>query len=469
MRPSFLLLSTSLLVDRVFKYTGLIRALAKHGDVCVWTSSLDDHASLSDWAGVEATVEAFPVVRPFRERPYNYLRRLNEFVWDYRLMAPSRVSMQKHVRDKRLPGQIRALKLPAKLLAYSGSETIFENALERLLVSYPRSTEATARLNVKRPSVLVSTGPFQFEQPGVFAAAKRLGIPTLAYIPSWDNVSTKNRMVFKYDGYVVWNEQNKAELLDFYPHARDVPSYVVGAPQFDVFYSNRFKIDRESYCAERQLRPDSKIIVYSLGSPNFLKEHHGAIEIARRVKIGHFGDAQLIVRPHPIHDNAEMREIFSGFGPNVRLQRTPNAGKDLIKRTQDEAQIIDWVNTFRHADVVVNLSSTVTVDAAIFDTPVVNLDFDPQPGRFDQALINDVNHKWSHFKPIAESGGVWLVNDFDELENAIKTYLANPSLHAADRKWIAAYVCGSLDGRCGERMAEAIADFVSRTKKGGTK
>ena len=164
-----------------------------------------------------------------------------------------------------------------------------------------------------------------------------------------------------------------------------------------------------------------------------------------------------------------MREIFSGFGPNVRLQRTPNAGKDLIKRTQDEAQIIDWVNTFRHADVVVNLSSTVTVDAAIFDTPVVNLDFDPQPGRFDQALINDVNHKWSHFKPIAESGGVWLVNDFDELENAIKTYLENPSLHAADRKWIAAYVCGSLDGRCGERMAEAIADFVSRTKKGDTK
>jgi len=36
------------------------------------------------------------------------------------------------------------------------------------------------------------------------------------------------------------------------------------------------------------------------------------------------------------------------------------------------------VNTFRHADVVVNFSSTVAIDAAIFDKPVVNLDFDPE-------------------------------------------------------------------------------------------
>jgi len=463
-RPNFLLLSTSLLVDRVFQHTGLIESLAKHGDISVWASSFDEEASLSTWKGVDARIEPFPRVRPFRERPHNYLRRLNEFVWDYRLMIPSRVSMQKHVRDKRLPGQIRVLKLPAKLLAYGGTEQILENALERLLTSYPRSAEATDRLAEKRPSVVLSTGPFQFEQPAIFTAAKRLGIPTLAYIPSWDNVSTKNRMVFKYDGYIVWNEQNKAELLDVYPHARSVPVYVVGAPQFDVFYLDRFKTDRATFCEEQRLQADRKIIVYSLGSPNFLKEHHGATEMARRVKAGHFGNAQMLVRPHPIHDNAEMRGIFAEFGPNVRFQSTPNAGRDLIRRTQDESQIVDWVNTFRHADVVVNLASTVTVDAAICDTPVVNLDFDPQPDSLDQALIKDVNHKWNHFKPIAESGGVWLVNNFDELENAVKVYLEKPELHMAERKWIAEYVCGQLDGHCGKRMAKAITDFVGQTE-----
>src|SRR5690606_20602189 len=184
---------------------------------------------------------------------------------------------QKHVRDKRLPGQIRALKLPAKLLAYGGTEQILENALERLLVAYPRSAEAADRLAANRPDVVVSTGPFQFEQPAIFTAAKRHGIPTLAYIPSWDNVSTKNRMVFKYDGYIVWNEQNKDELLDVYPHARQVPVYVVGAPQFDVFFLDRFKVDRATFCSQQGLQAEQKIMVYSLGSPNFRKEHHGAI------------------------------------------------------------------------------------------------------------------------------------------------------------------------------------------------
>jgi len=273
-------------------------------------------------------------------------------------------------------------------------------------------------------------------------------------------------MVFKYDGYIVWNEQNKNELLDVYPQARSVPVYVVGAPQFDVFYLDRFKVERKAFCEAQQLQADRKVIVYSLGSPNFLKEHHGALEMARRIKAGHFGTAQMLVRPHPIHDNAEMRDMFAEFGPNVRLQTTPNAGRDLIRRTQDESQIVDWVNTFRHADVVVNLASTVTVDAAVCDTPVVNLDFDPQPDRLDQSLINDVNHKWNHFKPIAESGGVWLVKNFEELENAVKVYLENPELHKAERRWIAEYVCGRLDGHCGERMAEAITDFAGRIERG---
>ncbi|HEX3102240.1 MAG TPA: hypothetical protein VHQ01_10625, partial [Pyrinomonadaceae bacterium] len=131
----------------------------------------------------------------------------------------------------------------------------------------------------------------------------------------------------------------------------------------------------------------------------------------------------------------------------------------------DNDQIIEWVNTFRHADVVINLSSTVTIDAAIFDKPIVNLDFDPHPDQLDQQLINDVNHKWNHFKPIAESGGVWLVKDFDEMENAVKTYLRDPSLHREQRKWIVEYVCGYPDGNCGERMAAAIADFVSSGKE----
>lgn len=368
--------------------------------------------------------------------------------------------MKKHRKDKNMPFLLKALKPPAKVIAGLRAQALLENSIEQLLVRYPRSEAAKQLLSSTKPDVILSTGPFQFEQPAIFSHARELGIPTLAYIPSWDNVSTKARMVFNYDGYIVWNEQIKEELRYFYPRTKDVPVYVVGSPQFDVFHQERFYTTREEFCAGQDLDPNLPIVLYAIGSPNFLKEHHGAEHIARRVFEGALGNVQMLVRPHPIHEDGMMNAVFDQFKPRVRVQKSPNAGKALTKRSQDEDQITEWVNTFRHADVVVNLSSTVTVDAALFDKPVVNLDFDPQPGQADQELIKEVNHKWDHFKPIAESGGVWLVDDFAEMENAITTYLAQPSLHREKRKWISDYVCGFTDGKCGSRMADAIRDFV---------
>jgi len=341
------------------------------------------------------------------------------------------------------------------------AEGLLERNLERLLLSYPRSPEAIERLRTKRPDVLLTTAPFQYLQPALVAAARSLGIPTIALIPSWDNVSTKGRLVIRYDGFIVWSKRTKEELHHFYPYTRDVPIYVVGAAQFDVFYQKRFDISREAFCADNGLRPEAPIIVYALGSPNFLKEHHGALDMAQRVARGDLGDAQLIVRPHPAHYMGEMEGLLGQFYPHVVLQKTAEIGTARDARSQDERQILEWVNTFRHADVVVNLSSTVTVDAAILDRPVVNLDYDPEPGRPNQALVKDVNHTWTHFKPIAESGGVWLVNNPQEMIEAVRTYLVQPELHREKRRWIAEYVCQYLDGRCGERMANAVSEFAS--------
>jgi hypothetical protein len=465
-RPKFLLLTSSLLIDRIFLYTNFVESLKQSGDVTIWAASMGHDKNSSIWEKTNAKVEILPEVLPIREFPHNYLRRLNEFVWDYRLRLPSRMSMMRHVRNKQHTNLLRALKIPAWLLALLRAESLLENNLEKLLLTYPRSAEAEKRLRELQPSVIITTGPFQFEQPGIFAAAKKLGIPTLAFVPSWDNITTKNRMVFKYDGYIVWSEQLKKELHEIYPYTRKQPVYVVGAPQYDILLQNRFYLAREEFCRQQNLQPELPLIVYSLGSPNFLKEHHGAIDLAARIVRGELGKVQMLVRPHPIHDNAELEDDFEKFAPRVRLQRTPNAGRCLNERSQDEAQITEWVNTFRHADVVVNLSSTVTVDAAFFNRPVVNLDFDPQPGASDQKLINDINHRWNHFKPVAESGGVWLVKNFDETANAVRNYLKNPNLHKAKRRWIMEYVCGHLDGKSGERMARAAGEFAELIHSG---
>ena len=455
-----LVLSTSLLTDRVFLYTRFLERLGQQATVTVWANSANLPRNRDLWRSSRSEIEGFPRVGPFREFPHNFLRRLNEFVWDYRHRPPSRLSMWQHVRSRTIPGSIRALRLPARFLALMRAERTLERQLGKLLLSYPRCPEAVERLKSMSPDLVITTGPFQFEQPAIVAAARNLGIPVLALIPSWDNVSTKHRMVFSYDGFIVWSDRTKEELRRFYPDSRHVPIYVVGAAQFDVFFQERFHVTREVFCSDYGLRPELPIIVYAVGSPNFLKEHHGAVDMAGRVARGDLGNVQMIVRPHPLHDNGEMESQLKEFYPHVVLQKTADVGVALNARLQDERQIKEWVNTFRHADVVINLSSTVAIDAAIFDRPVVNLDYDPEPGQPNQTLVKDVNHVWTHFKPVAESGGLWLVNNAEEMVEAVKTYLANPGLHRDKRRWIAESVCQHVDGHSGERMAEAILDFT---------
>lgn len=459
-----LLLSTSLLVDRVFRYSGLIDRLSKFGNIEIWNSSFDEDAPLETPGGGEAQITPFPEVRAFREFRHNFPRRLNEFVWDYRHRPVSRMSIMRHRRDRDSHLAVRALRLPARLLAAMRAERLSERWLEKWLLAYQRSPEATRKLKDDRPDAIVLTGPFQFEQPAIHSAAKALGIPVIAYIPSWDNISTKNRMVFNYDGYIVWNDDVKKQLHEFYPTTVDVPIYVVGAPQFDAFSQERFYQTREDFFLEHGFDPDKPLILYAIGSPNFLKEHHGALHLARQIAEGALGDVQMLVRPHPIHDNAEMKEMFESFEPRTKIQTSPHAGRSVSKRAQDEKAMVEWINTFRHTDVVVNLSSTVSIDAALFDKPVVNLDFDPQPGHEDQELIKEINHKWTHFKPVAESGGVWLVNDLDEMADAVRTYLKQPELHRQERKQMVEFVCKYVDGDCGTRMADAILDFVGKQK-----
>ena len=268
-RPRVLLLTSSLLVDRVFVHTNLIENLNRSCDTVVWAVSRGNDQNSSVWENSPAQVEEFPHIEPFKAFPYLYTRRLNEFVWDYRHKIPTRMSVKQHLRDRIEPLSIRTLKLPARILAACQAERILENRLEKMMLSYPRSAEAERRLSEMHPAVVVITGAFQFEQPAIFAAAKKLGIPTIAYIPSWDNITTKNRMVFKYDGYLVWSEQTKAELHQYYPASKCAPVYVVGAPQFDIFFQEDFYETREEFCRGQRLDPNLPIVLYAIGSPNF--------------------------------------------------------------------------------------------------------------------------------------------------------------------------------------------------------
>lgn len=458
--PRIVLLSSSLLLDRALLYTPLLAALEREADVEIWAGSAANPAAQPVWERAGIRVRPLPVVEPFPEFPHNYLRRLNEFAWDYAQQIPSRMSMMRLVRDKSRAWWVQCLKPAGYALGRLGLEERFEQWLERLLMGRRRSDEARRWLLETRPDLIVTTAPFFYSEPPIMAEARKLGIPTMAFISSWDNITTKARMVFEYDSFALWSPQMERELTEYYPYTRHKRRYIAGAFQYDLFFDPRFSISRTEFCSLYGLDARKPILVYALGSPNLLHEHYGALEMAERVVRGEIGDAQMIVRLHPIQDYARIGREFDRFAPRVVVQRPAQEGVPRVNRTDDFDQVLTWVNTFRHADVVINTASTVIVDAALFDHPVVNLTFDAEPGRPNQKLTEEVNFLWNHMKPVAGSGGVWNAASIEEAVTAVNTYLERPELHRERRRWITEYVCGYVDGQSSARMAEAMLDFA---------
>src|SRR5262245_59796175 len=145
------ILSSSLLTERLLLYSSLLPALEDQAQTSIWTTS-ERNLDFGGANGIAPiAIEPFPAIRPFKEFPFNYLRRLNEFAWDDKLRPPSRTGIVQRFRDRETRLPIRALKLPARVLSLLRMENRLETWLEGVLLDYPRSPEGARRLQATVP------------------------------------------------------------------------------------------------------------------------------------------------------------------------------------------------------------------------------------------------------------------------------------------------------------------------------
>lgn len=461
--PKVVCLSSIFSIDRILLHSGFIESLAQSATPAVWSRAVLEDS----FADNNGNTRYFELISDTHSIPHwlTLFRHFNDYLHDHQGLSVSRQSHWQLRESMTSPFVERVLHSAAKPFAALHAESWVEKKVEAAMLRYAQSSSALKRLGEAKPAAVVAMSPFKPPQMSIVAASKQLGIPTIAYISSWDNITTKTRLVFQYDAYIVWSDQMKRELQGFYPPSRTKPIYVTGAPQYDVFAKPQHLQRRDVFFRTNGLDPDRPLIVYCLGSPNIIREDFGAFEFIERIYSSKdLSSLQVIVRPHPgFYDNGytELDKIKNRF-PVVQIQ-SPHRHWHKVP-FQGQESIDEWVNTLRHSDVVINLASTISADAAVCDKPIVNLDFDPQPGGPNQKLVNEINHRWNHFKPVAESGGVWLAASMEDVMTAVRTYLKHPELHRDERKWIVNHVCGSVDGFAGKRIAEAISDFIMPAK-----
>lgn len=332
------------------------------------------------------------------------------------------------------------------------SPTLYRAALEvrHRIYRAARPRHYGEALAAQRPDLLItaSAGFSTTRDVPLIREAKAAGIPTLYVVHSWDNLTgLKGIMLERPDRLAVWNEIMKEEAVRKY-HYRPEEVEVVGALQLDHYTDPDTFLPKEVFLASLKLDPNRPVVTLAAGMPkidsSFLIER--VLALTRR---GAFRPApQFLFRPHPIQP---FRYEQFEQAPELRFDRFARVSNGL-GWNPTLAESIHVANLMRHSDVVVNIASTVTLEACLADTPVVNVAYDElHPEAFRHHIHRD--HWKRHFQVVGEEGATWIAENDEMLVEGINLFLKEPAHQREARRRLAERICGPRAGKAHQRVA----------------
>ncbi len=318
--------------------------------------------------------------------------------------------------------------------------------LEQRLIPTP---PAYARLfDQYAPSLVVSGDPLRPGDANLIATARRRGIPTLGSVRSWDNILKHLRT--RPDTLTVWNARNAREAVDIDRFRPDQVTQV-GAPQLDVYFTPNSK---EISGAALGLDPAKKTLLLATSSFTYDSDQTYLVDMLlaaiRSGDIRH--PLQIVLRLHP--DDKVGRYLKYRHAPEIILD-IPERYLATLGWTMTQADLERMAALVRRADLMVNFATTVTLEAAIVDTPTLLVAFSPIDPEEMQRYVVGLHFKM-HYQSLVERDLVPVAWDRDQLVSWVNRYLDDPSLYRAQRATVAREWVQFTDSASGQRLGEAI-------------
>jgi hypothetical protein len=232
-------------------------------------------------------------------------------------------------------------------------------------------------------------------------AAKRLNIPLIGFVFSWDNLTSQGRIFPKYNYILVWNSRIEDLLHKMYHYYNKRNTYVVGSPQFDMHFMEELYISREEYCYLTGLDYNKSFFLYSTSMPYHTPLEEIIVENIAVFLSQNFPECQLLLRISP-KDNTGRFEYLRKYS-NIVFQKT-FWSSDFFTPLPYDSKL--WVNTLRFADFGINVASTVTLELAMFNKPVINVAYTPEGNILD--YLYEKYYLFDHYRPIVNSNAIYI-------------------------------------------------------------
>lgn len=322
-----------------------------------------------------------------------------------------------------------------------------------------------------KPDLVFAPNMFSAEDCRILRAARKRGIPTLTMAKSWDVPTTRGFTRVKAGAILVFNEINKREIIEIGDYAPD-DVHIVGFPQFDAYIHQEIYISYDDFCASMGLDTAKKTILFAV--PGDFKNPYSH-EIMRllddAVERGAFVEpVQILARFHPKYPSTGeglknlkhfvLNRPGTYFSKNLE-QAIDAPSTTTFEWTYTDADIAHLANSIYHSAVVINTESTMTLDAAAIDRPVVLIGFDGNH-RLDYWHSIIRNYSREHLRGVLQTGGARLANSPEELIAHINTYLSSPSVDSEGRELLRKELIYRVDGKSAERIVECMYSMLGQ-------
>jgi len=317
-----------------------------------------------------------------------------------------------------------------------------------------------------RPNVVFSSNQNPLFVIAPVLAANQLGIPTATFVFSWDNLSTKGRIAAPFDHFMVWSDHMKQELHRFYPKISRKHAHVIGTPQFDFYADRKLLWSRSEFCHRIGADPNRALICYSGGDAEVSRADHLHVAVLMElIRSGQVhGRPQVLLRPAPSDQGTRYDSVRRDFPELIYAPpawtRSQSPYGDFFGIVPSMADVQLLANLTFHSDLNVNFASTMTLDFAIRDKPVVNVVFEvADPPLFHTSMWEFVRG-FEHYDPVVELGAARFAHTRDQFADHVNAYLKDPSLDREGRRRFVALEVGKPIGRSSECIVEVLRAIV---------
>lgn len=283
------------------------------------------------------------------------------------------------------------------------------------------------------------------------ASARRLKIPIVGIVRSWDNLTSKGLLRILPDFLAVHNEIESAEAKTYHGMPPD-KIRIVGIPHYDA-YLRHAPVPREEFFERIGAPPAKRLILFAPAGDRYLSPNptdKAVVEILDRALPQ---DCHILVRLPPTDTVKNIEEYRSR---RVTIERPTRRFKTLRNAELSPEDDRHLADTLFWSDLVIAGPSTMCVDAAVFDKPVILVGFDTHGKNRPYGQSIRRYYDYDHFRPILASGGVRYAATPKDFIDAVRSYLADPRQDQEGRRRIVREQCGGNDGMATQRLADLL-------------